>query len=88
MIFSKFRQSRKKLEALQRSNDEDYTASKLSFHQQIGIFKKKLIVDIPGLPIKQIQALDIRGLDCGLQAKPELKIIDFRLKNERFPLER
>jgi hypothetical protein len=83
VIFSKFRKSRKKLEALQRSNEEDYTTSNLSFHHRIGIFKKKLVVDIRGLPIKQIQALGIRGLDCGLQAKPELTIIGQKRKRKR-----
>jgi len=62
----KFRQSRKRLEALQQTTDEDYTKSRLTFHQTRG-FSKKHFVSTPGSCEVPIQTLSITNLENGQQ---------------------
>ena len=59
----KFRQSRKRMEAIQKTNDEDYTTSKLTFYQTYGLFRKKLLPEVPGLSNEEIQTLEIKSLE-------------------------
>ena len=61
----KFRETRKKLEALQQANTEDYARSNLTFHQSLGMFKKKLPPDVPGLSCESIQTLEVKHVKTG-----------------------
>ena len=63
VMLVKFRQSRKRMEAIQKTNDEDYTTSKLTFYQTHGLFRKKLLPEVPGLLNEEIQTLKIKSLE-------------------------
>ena len=67
VMLVKFRQSRKRLEALQKvTSDECYSRSNITFHQTIGIFKKNFLSEVPGLSNEQIKTLEIKSIasDC------------------------
>ena len=66
VMMMKFRQSRNKLEELQReTEEEDSTKSNLSFHQERFLFKKHFITDVPGLANDQIQNFWMKNLENG-----------------------
>ena len=62
-MFVKFRESKKRLEELKKLHEEDYSRSKVSFHENIGIFRKHSKCDVPGICEKQIQTLQIKSLE-------------------------
>lgn len=70
MVYSvmllKFSLARKRLRALQKEMEEDYfTKSTLTFHQTRGIFKKKVLSEVPGLNNMQVQTLEVKNLENG-----------------------
>lgn len=61
VMLNKFRQSRKKLEALKKANEEeDFTKSNLKFQRGRGIFKQKCKADLPGMPDEKLQMIKIK----------------------------
>ena len=62
-MFVKFRESRKRLEELKKLHEEDYSRSKVSFHQNVGIFRKHFKCDVPGICVNQIQTLQVKSLE-------------------------
>jgi len=71
-MLRKFNQSRKRLDQLKQSmNEEDFLKSNLSFHQNIGPFKKDVQCEIPGVSEINIQPLQIKNLENG-QTKAEM----------------
>ena len=69
VMLMKFRNTRKRMEALQKiMEQEEFTKSKLSFHQTVGIFKKKVTTEIPGIE-KQIQTKTMKNIENGEQIK-------------------
>jgi len=58
----KFRQSRKRLEKLQNSLDDDYMMPKLTFHQIRGLLRKQMLF-VPGSYQDPIQTLSVKSLE-------------------------
>eukprot|EP00092_Neocalanus_flemingeri_P075904 GFUD01094099.1.p1 GENE.GFUD01094099.1~~GFUD01094099.1.p1 ORF type:complete len:362 (+),score=25.64 GFUD01094099.1:575-1660(+) len=65
VMFVKFTKSQTRLEALQKSNDEDYTRSTLTFHQTIGILRKQFPLEVPGLCTGHVETLGFKSLESG-----------------------
>ena len=61
-IFVKFRVSKRKLMALQKLNEEDYSRTRIKFYQKFTFFRKKCKSDIPGLGLENIQTLQVSSV--------------------------
>eukprot|EP00092_Neocalanus_flemingeri_P003706 GFUD01003982.1.p1 GENE.GFUD01003982.1~~GFUD01003982.1.p1 ORF type:complete len:454 (+),score=45.61 GFUD01003982.1:460-1821(+) len=68
VMLIKFRRSRKRLESIEKSYELEYKLPNLTFHQNIGIYRKKFSCEVASMFDEKVKTLCVKHLTNGKEA--------------------